>query len=161
MQPQCKDGGKFASDVASSRKDTLVWLRLRCHMCRGLRLAAGLQQQRAASTAHSRLMFRYHRRLASRPVAPTECAAGPCEVFRLWCSASTPKWNVRICSSVYVHASQKSMLPNHACAPPKNQRCLSLISMRSSSLLAHTSPDTRCLCVCHGSATFVGPMPLP
>ena len=76
--------------------------------------------------------------------APPACGA-----FRLWCSATTPKWNVWICSNVYAHASQKSMLPNHARAPPKNQRCLSRISMRSSSLLAHTSPDdTGCLWQC-------------
>ena len=45
---------------------------------------------------------------------------------------------------------------NHVRVPPKAQCCLSRISVHSSSLLAHTSTDTLCRCVCHGSAPFVG-----
>ena len=43
----------------------------------------------------------------------------------------------------------------HVCVPPQNQRRLSRISTRNSRLLARTSPDTLCQCVCHGSAPLV------
>ena len=130
-----------------SRKDTLAWRRLRCHMRRRLRLA-GLRRPRAASTDRTvpkslqLCRFDFESPLA---MAPTECAADPCDVFRL-SSPSTPKlkWNVRICS-------RKSTLPSHACVPPKNQRCLSRISMR-----VRTPALTQCRYVCHGSAPFVG-----
>ena len=89
-----------------------------------------------------------------RPVAPTERATGlRCVPLVVLSSATTPKCNVRICSSVYAYASQKSMLPQScACASQKSM----LPQSPSSSLLAHTSADTLCRCVCHGSAPFVG-----
>ena len=49
-EPQCKGEGKFVPNVASNRKDTLAWLRLKCHMRRRVR-PGGLQRPRAASTA--------------------------------------------------------------------------------------------------------------
>ena len=60
-----------------------------------------------------------------------------------WCSA-TAYFNVRVAPVQNAYATKKSTFTNH-------------ISVSSSSLLAHTSgADTRCRCVCHGSAPFVG-----
>ena len=77
------------------------------------------------------------------------------------CSACGAQQQLRngVSGSVPVYARlppQNQCCLNRARVPPKNQRCLGRISARSSSLLAHTSIDTLCRCVCHGSAPFVG-----
>ena len=81
MQPQCKDEGKFASNVEGTSRDTLALRRRRCHTRRRVRLA-GLQRPRVASIAHliPGLMDSLIASFAtSPPMAPIERAAGlPC-----------------------------------------------------------------------------------
>ena len=112
---------------------------------------AGLQRPRAASTALS-----IHSRKLWLPAVPTAVLWLPlCDALRSWCSTSTPKWNVRICSTVYVYASQISMLPRpRVRASPKSTSPQSHFHAHAR-LLARTSPDTLCQCVCHGSAPLV------
>ena len=74
-----------------------------------------------------------------------------CGALRSWCSTSTPKRNVRICSTVYVYASQKPMLPQSRVRASQK----STSPQSHFHALARTSPDTLCRCVCHGSAPFV------
>ena len=131
-QLQCKDEGKFVSTVAGTRKDTLAWQRLKCHMRRRARLA-GLQRPRAASC---QLMLLLLRRLL-RPAAPTdtEGAAG------LRCILLVVLTNkmARVCSSI-------SPFQNHGCLADASKSNGALL-YTADACFAHTSTDTLCRCV--------------
>ena len=116
------------------RKDTLAWLRLKCHVRRRARLA-GLQRPRATSCQQMLLLLQLPRPAAN---TDTEGAAGLRCIPLVVLTNSMPG-----CAPAHPHAMQ-----NHGCLADASKSNGALLNLYTAdACFAHTSTDTLCRCV--------------